>query len=375
MYQALTQIELEGLKTDYNLADGHAYHDLLPSQTRIIAQSSALWQHACHMSHERAQKEFLNAFLQLANIDSLVGYPHYVICPTASNSIDIVAAFLSCKGYSTILLEPTFDNLSLLLKRRGVKIGAICEDDLHFNSIQHCLDGKKADALFIVNPNNPTGRRISHDKWEEIIEYAKHCKLTLILDNTFRFFVSCEFDIYQSLLDSGVSFLGIEDTGKVWSTLDMKASLLFFSADMAAAINTLYQEFYLCHSNFILGLLTQFLKDSKIQGLTNTLWADVAKRRHAFRQSIEGSILTIVSDSSHSTLSIEWCEINSPYITDEQLVSRLKRHGLMALPGHFFFWQQGKFGAPRCYLRFSLLKPNKYYYPAINRLRQCLGEL
>lgn len=259
------------------MADGHAYHDLALSQTAIIEKLPTLWASAKSKKHRDAEEEFKNAFMTLAQSPSLMHYPHFRVCPTASNSIDTVATWLKEKNLSALLIEPTFDNLALILKRRGVAIDSILEDEIPL--IAKNKLNKEFDALFLVNPNNPTGRQMSKSEFVEIVGWCKHHGKALLLDNTFRFFVSQDYDMYEILNDSKVTYISIEDTGKVWPTQDLKVSLLFFSYDIAAEMNVIYEEIYLCISNFQLEILGHFLADAHKRGLECAVWAEVANRR------------------------------------------------------------------------------------------------
>ena len=374
--QALTEIEALGLASQHDLANGHASQELAPSQQRIINSLTDIWTRGTQMKSRQAELNFKSAFLKLAQAPSLTAYEHFKVCPTASNSIDTVATWLTEKQLKTALIEPTFDNLYLILKRRGVELSSMPEKLLHDPGLSDFADMlKDLDAVFLVNPNNPTGKVMPEEQFIAIVELCAVNNKVIVLDNTFRFFVPQLFDTYKILLDSGVTFLSIEDTGKVWPTQEIKASLLFTSENIIKEIDIIYDEIFLCHSNFALGILTEFLLDADERGLDQAVWAGVRQRRELFRKAIEGTILEINPESLDSTISVEWVQIKAEFQNDLQLVAHFKEHNLVMLPGRQFFWNTKGSSAETKFARFALLKPEDEFLSAINVLSQQLRSL
>jgi aspartate/methionine/tyrosine aminotransferase len=377
--QALTEIEVMGLASPNDMANGHASQNLALSQQRIIAKLPQIWEEASRLKSREAEIKFKDVFRLLAEAPSLSSYEHFKICPTASNSIDTVATWLAAKNMKTALLEPTFDNLYLILKRRGVQIRSLPDDLLYEKTLDQELKLigllSSVDAVFLVNPNNPTGRTMTEEQFASIANWCALNKKVLILDNTFRFFVPQVYDTYQILLDSGVRFLSIEDTGKVWPTQEIKASLLFTSADIFQEIDHIYDEIFLCHSNFALGLLAEFLKDAHERGLAEAVWKDVAARRKKFRRAIEETVLQIHPLSIESTISVEWVKIAEHFNNDIDLIEHFKTKELILLSGRQFYWSKDPATLKTDCARFALLKPEHAFQTSISILAKELRSL
>jgi aspartate/methionine/tyrosine aminotransferase len=392
--QALTEIEALGLASQHDLANGHASQELAPSQQRIIASLPELWATAAKQKSKDAELMFKTAFLKLANAPALIAHDHFKICPTASNSIDTVATWLAEKQLKTALVEPTFDNLYLILKRRNVELSSLPEELLHIETQKSLLDFSPSnspskeqykesykalfaplDAIFLVNPNNPTGKVLTQTQFKAIVETCAEEGKVLILDNTFRFFVPQVYDSYKILLESGVTFLSIEDTGKVWPTQEIKASLLFTSANIIKEIHIIYDEIFLCHSNFALGILSAFLTDAFERGLDQAVWKGVSARRKIFRDMLAGSALTIHPDSIDSMISVEWVMIKDHFKNDLDLIQHFQDKNLVLLPGRQFFWSKKGTASTTNFARFALLKPEAEFMSAINVLAKELGSL
>ncbi len=372
MQTTLTDIENLGLHSKFNFADGHAYQDL-QSFRAILDQLPALWERASRLGVREQERRYRDAFATLAASPSLLDYPHFRICPTASNSIDVVAAWCRQHRLKVGLLEPTFDNLHLLLVRREVEVISVSEETLHAD-LEGTLAAAPIDALFLVNPNNPTGQILTEEEFRKIVNHCLERGITFLLDNTFRFFVEQSYDQYQILLDSGVNFISIEDTGKVWPTLDMKASLVFYSASVKQDFEVIYDEIYLCISPFSLAVLEEFLITSDRLGLKKTIWDEVSKRRKMFRAAIAGSVLQTEAISRDSLLSVEWVRIHGVFRSDVELAQHFQRKDLILLPGRNFFWSSKDHGQVMN-VRFSLLKGEDHFSQALATLRAGLDEI
>ncbi len=372
MYSTLTDIENLGLRSKFNFADGHAYQDL-NSFEAILGQLPNLWEKASRIGVKEQERSYRHAFATLAASPAILDYPHFRICPTASNSIDVVAAWCRQHKLKVGLLEPTFDNLHLLLVRREVEVVPVPEEGLHAD-IEDSIGAAGIDALFLVNPNNPTGQVLSEEQFRKIISTCVVQNITLLLDNTFRFFVAQNYDQYQILLDSGVNFISIEDTGKVWPTLDMKASLVFYSKSVKKDVEVIYDEIYLCISPFSLAILEEFLITSAKLGLKKTIWDEVSKRRQMFRSTIAGSILQTEAISCDSLLSVEWVRIQGVFKSDLELAQFFQRKDLILLPGRNFYWST-KDHRQVMNVRFSLLKGEKHFTHALESLKAGLDDI
>ncbi len=365
--KSLTEVEVLGLQSQYNFADGHAYHDLAPSQAAIINRLEKIWTESSALKVRDSETLYFEAFWQLANSLSLKNYSHFRICPTASNSIDIMGAWLAEKGMSAGLLHPTFDNLYLLLKRRGVQIEPVAETLLHKEGAEY-LKQIQADSIFLVNPNNPTGSTLSFSEFKAVVNHCVQAGKTLLLDNTFRFFVEPHFDQYKILLESGVSFISIEDTGKVWPTQDMKASLMVYSNDVAKELEVIYEEIYLCVSNFTLGILREFLIDAHVRGLDKAVWKEVSQRRAILREAIDESPFTVASTATSNQLSVEWLQVGNPFINDLHAMDFFQSRDLTLLPGRKFFWNATHDPVNQQFVRVSLLKPYRHFLVAVTHI-------
>ncbi len=370
----LTDFEVAGLNTHFCLADGHAYQDMHPAYTHILESLPKIWQQTSELSIPEAENDFNRRYASFINSPILNDYKNFRICPTASNSIDIIAAVLKTLQFKTVMVEPTFDNLSLLVRRRGVPLSSIADkkiyDAAESDDIETLLpDLKDVDALFIVHPNNPTGLVISEQAFKNIISFCKKHQILLCIDNCFRVYRRTSFDDYKILIESGISFMAFEDTGKVWPTQDLKASLIYFSEDLKAIFNEIYNEIYLCVSNFTLGIIAQFFDETAKVGLQKTIWDIVDARRIMLRKALEGSKLSTPEIAKPSKLPVEWLVYSDSDKNDLTICQELKKLGLAVLPGRQFFWNSSSQSIHQKYIRVSLMKRETIFLTGLSILK------
>ncbi|CAN7428167.1 aminotransferase class I/II-fold pyridoxal phosphate-dependent enzyme [Phyllobacterium sp. LjRoot231] len=369
-----TDYEQFGAKKIMNLSDGHAAHELDNALFRHVESLPDIWNISSSLSNSEAIERYVGAFSNLAGTGSLNGYKNFVICPTASNAIDIVGAVLRERRALTALVEPTFDNIALLLRRRGVTLLSISDHDTKRIG-RHTDDGSvsnyvSADAIFLVNPNNPLGTTLGRDDLCVIAEYCNTAGKILILDNSFRFHKRKHFDDYRILLDSGVSFISFEDTGKVWPTHEIKASLMVFSEDLSADVRTVYNELYLCSSTFALILFESLMRQFYASGLKPMLWDVIDDRWDQITNSLQDSVFGVSPTTGESRIGLCWLDIHKSAMSDLQMVRHLSDRGVSVLPGRHFHWDSGHMAHNQKNIRISLLRPRQSFVSAMRVLGQ-----
>lgn len=370
---SLTEYEVQAKKTGYNLADGHACQEILPPLNKVVDSLTEIWKDCDMKSLPESESHFRGAFSALASSSTMASLPDFKICLTSSQSIDIVGALLGEKKVITHLVEPTFDNLALLLQRRGVRLQSLDEADLFDASdegdLPAFLDRHLGGALFLVQPNNPTGRILDAKIFQFITNYcATHNKI-LIIDNSFRFYNRQPYDDYSILSQSGTSFIAFEDTGKVWPTHELKASLLFCSPDLQPMITAIHNEFQISHSPFSLRVLEQFILLTKSVGLSEYLWRLVDQRRVILREVINDIGLKVESVSVKSQIPVEWLNIESTGHSDIEVWNYLRTRSIQILPGRQFFWKTSMLPERQKNIRLAFLKPATSFRSAMDILR------
>jgi aspartate/methionine/tyrosine aminotransferase len=366
--QTLTEIEVASLGERLNFADGHASHALNFALHDVVDKFPSLWHEAAACPAPQAEQLYRDTFAKVAEIPGLLGLKEFRICPTASNSIDLTAAWLSSRALTTGLLTPCFDNIALLLRRRGIQPIPVPEPvAFDPNSLEWVIHAHSLSALFLVIPNNPTGISPSEGAFKGIVEVCRRNRVVLVLDQTFRFFVPRVYDEYTIVRNAGIDFIVVEDTGKTWPTQEMKASLLVTSSGIFPEIREIYAEVYLCVSNFSLFVLRSLLENTQRSGPESIIFQEVAWRRRLLRAALETTPLKVAKEARESLLGVEWIDCtdvrSGNAIADVPEV--LARQAIRVLPGHLFYWD-GSGGRDR--IRWALMKPEGSFVDGVRRL-------
>src|SRR4051812_27040702 len=93
----LTHREQEAQGHHGNVADGHASQNLHPGFQSIVSRLSDIWLRCENRRAVDVERDFVNAFADLAQTPSLKWRSKTWIAPTASVSIDIAGAALALR--------------------------------------------------------------------------------------------------------------------------------------------------------------------------------------------------------------------------------------------------------------------------------------
>lgn len=364
----LTEYEHLGLNNRYNMADGHAHQSQSVSQAEIISRLPELWFEAQQAKQEDLEREFKTAFFGLAGQSFDPQADYRLLSYSASVSIEVIANFLKRHGLTVCLLNPTFDNIPCILRRVGVPVVAVNEEDIRSSSVEAALDAVEGQALFLVCPNNPTGHAMTRAEFEAIVDHCKRTQKLLIVDFSFRFFSSfVQWDQYQLLQDSGIDFITIEDTGKTWPTLDLKVGMTGCNQALFKELFDIHNDILLNVSPLILKVLTEYINDSRTRGLDATVHSVVQANREFLHQMLQGTILTPVTSTN---LSVEWLRIEHPDIVSTRLWQYLSAQSVYVLPGTHFYWHESERGEK--FIRVALMRPAHTFRESVIAMKNAL---
>ena len=138
-------------------------------------------------------------------ISEYEGVPkNFVLCGNGASEL-IYAYCGAVRPKRAMELAPTFSEYSLALRRTGCEIVRYALDqnenfDLRKDFLPF-LAREKIDALFLCNPNNPTGRLIADDLLEEILRICREKNIALFVDECFLSLSDGGVDLTPSLSD------------------------------------------------------------------------------------------------------------------------------------------------------------------------------
>jgi len=280
----------------------------------------------------------------------------------------IVARLIKSRELRVQLTWPTFDNLHALLVGEGVEViraaGLSTEDRRPKDDYGVVVE---------VTPNNPTGSFLDAEGLRRLAVSCKRAGRLLVLDQSFKAQLQecAAFDHYPILEETGVSYIVIEDSGKLWPTLDLKVAFLICSPDLQIPIEDIADDVLLNVSPFALELVRQYAAFS-----TADHWQSVRgvieKNREYLRAALRDSGLEATPAYPRSGVSVEvvqlWDSIPQSWHTF------LRNSGVSVLDAGKFYWGSSERPAGT-QMRVSLARDSEYFAGATKALVAGLGRL
>jgi enduracididine biosynthesis enzyme MppP len=361
----LTELELTAIESGINVADGHARHDLTVTQQKIIAQLPDLFLQATETSAATLDSEAKQAFLAAIGQHTAITQAEVLSCYSSSVAMEIFGRALLSAGVTTVaMIHPTFDNIPDILRGLGMTLIPLAEEAL--------LDGSAeippgVEALFITTPNNPTGSVLPRKQLEHWARVCSENGLILALDTSFRGFdARAQYDHFEVLVQSGCRYVVIEDTGKLWPTLDLKVGFLVFTPGEPLPLHRIHTDILLGVSPLILLLVKHFAEDAHDGGF-DELHRFVQTNRALLRETLAG-VPGLSFPDRHSRVSVE--RIALPESTTAGAVwQALRRQNVHVLPCRQFHWADPEAGER--FVRVALSRPPEMISAAAATLRDC----
>lgn len=367
----LTQLEMLALPEAINVADGHARQEPSPQQRRIVECFTELFDGAARATYPdletRAQTAFLTA---LGQKSAPIGTGRILSCYSSSVAMEIVARALTSSVGSVGLIHPTFDNIPDILAGVGLHLLPLDENELREGDVATLFENRFG-CLFATTPNNPTGGVMSAQRLAALAEMCTDRNVILTLDTSFRGFDRrAQYDHYEILDGSGCRYIVIEDTGKLWPTLDLKLGFLVFSENVGLPVARVHSDLLLNVSGFILAVVERFALDATAGGLTN-LQADIAHNRELLR-AVLAPVSQVSFPDPDNRVSVERIGLETG-MDSGTVARRLRRQGAHILPCRRFYWAQPDVGDP--FLRVALARSPKVVEAAARVLSSVIREM
>jgi enduracididine biosynthesis enzyme MppP len=330
----LTELERLAVGSGVNVADGHARHPLTGAQQQIIARLPALFEQAVVTSEEVLDRAAQVAFLSALGQRTAIADADLLTCYSSSVATEILGRSLRAAGARRIaMVHPTFDNLPDIMRGIGLGLRPVDEESLYDGSADLPAD---VDVLFATTPNNPTGRVLPRDQLKHWAGVCAERGMILVLDTSFRGFdVAAQYDHCEVLAETGCRYVIIEDTGKLWPTLDLKVGLLVFPRGDPLPLRRIYTDILLGVSPLILLLVQHFAEDAAAGGF-DQLHRLVARNRLLLRREL-GATTPLWFPDPDSRISVARVGLPADR-TATELWQALLGRGVHVLPCRQFFW-------------------------------------
>ncbi|MFF9850145.1 enduracididine biosynthesis enzyme MppP [Streptomyces litmocidini] len=331
----LTQFETLALASPMNLADGHARQQLTAAQGKIVSELPHLWAEAALRPVDEIEQEAAESFFgMLGQHAHPFAAGRTLSCYSSSVAMEILARSLVTTTDAVALIHPTFDNIPDILRGVGLRLVPVEEERAHDEDLPAELL-EEVGCVFITTPNNPTGRVMGEDRLRRLAEQCAEHGVVLALDTSFRGFdPAAQFDHYAVLDASGCRWVVIEDTGKLWPTLELKIGWLVRSAEVDLPIEKIHSDILLGTSPLVLLLVKRFADDGADGGLAE-LQRTIADHRALVRAALDG-VPDISFVDEHARVSVERLHVGSRLGMD--VWSAVRSQSLYVLPCQKFHW-------------------------------------
>lgn len=367
---SLTTLEIQALDATSNLTDGHPRQDPTLSQRAILGRLSSLFYEAGRQPLEQLERRCQRAFMDA------VGQAHAPVEPGRVFSLYASSVGTTALGYAmaqssekVALLHPTFDNLHDLLCRHVTLIPL--EEPFDAAAAPALMAGQGATSIFVTTPNNPTGRYLDERQLCDLIAGCLEHDLTLCLDTSFRGFEPrAQFDHYAHLESSGVRYIVIEDTGKLWPVLELKLGFVAVSTHWQAEFKRALSDILLSVSPLVLALVEELAKDAANGGLEQ-MQALIAANRRAVIDAV-ADMPGVSCPDVDSRISVMRVKFPSAEMADRVYGALLDRD-IHVLPCGPFHWTQQQKSVDT--LRIALARNADQVSDAVTRLREVWNEV
>lgn len=364
----LTELELLAEASGVNLADGHARQLLTPGQERIVDLLPDMFRRGQRSPVPDLDREAQTTFLTTLGQHRAIACANVLTCYSSSVAMEILARSLYAAGLRRVgLIHPTFDNIPDILRGVGMHLVPISEELL-----QSAYENPRPDieVLFVTSPNNPTGAVLDEAQLAHWASWCAARNVLLALDTSFRGFdPRAMYDHYRILDDVGVAWVVIEDTGKLFPSLDLKVGFLAYARNVDQPLSRIYTDIMLGVSPLILCLVTALSQDAAAGGLA-ALHHTISTNRKALRATIPEPELGRWLDPDNR-ISVDRMAL-PPYLYATRVAEDLRQRDVHVLPGSKFHWAEPVDGER--FIRVALGRPESTVRAGAERIREYLEE-
>ena len=366
---SLTEMQLAGIGTAVNVAEGYPRQRLTASQRAIVGRFPELMQDALDLGfrelEERAHAAFFGA---LGQASAPVGSGRLTSFYSSSQALDVVARCLQETVDSVAVVTPTLDCIPALLRAWRLEVVPVSESALFAADPFAAIEGSPG-AMVIANPNNPTGEHLDPAALTALANACAARGVILVIDQCFRAFdTRTQYDAYDCLDATGVEYVIVEDTGKLWPVSGLKLGFLCTSIGTRLRVAEAMADVLLTASPFVARVVEELSKDMAAGGL-DQMHELIARNRALIGDAMETCDEAALADGD-SRVSVSRIELTEPTAT--RLWGRLLRHGVHTVPCRPFYWANPEAG--EFFLRVALSRNPEDVEQAAVAIRDQVAE-
>jgi aspartate/methionine/tyrosine aminotransferase len=365
---SLTEMQLAGIGTDVNVAEGYPRQRLTESQQAIVERFPELMHEAISTGFRELESRAHAAFFgALGQASAPVGSGRLTSFYSSSQAIDVIARCLRETVDAVAVVSPTLDCIPALLRARRLEVIPVAEDAITAADPFTDVAGSPG-ALFIASPNNPTGAHLDPAALSAIAAACVERDVVLVIDQCFRAFdVRTQYDTYACLDATGVEYVLIEDTGKLWPVGGLKLGFLCTSIGTRLPVAEAMADVLLTASPFVTRLVEELATDMAAGGLRR-MHELIAGNRALIAEALDGFAEASLADRG-SRVSVARVELADPSAT--RIWGRLLQRGVHTVPCRPFYWASPDEGER--YLRVALSRNPEDVESAVAAIREVVA--
>ena len=348
---SLTQMQLLGVASETNVAEGYPRFAPTPSQQAIVDRLPQLLAEAYRTPYPALESRAHAAFFHaLGQRSAPIGSGRILSFYSSTVATDVVGGALARVAKRIALVNPIIDCIPALLRHRGLELVPVGEARLAGPDPLAGLG--EIDAVMTANPNNPTGALLGAPALRRLADACAERDAVLVIDSCFRAFdTRTQYDTYAVLDASGVRYVVVEDTGKLWPTGGIKLGFLALSANLGLDVTEVAADILLTAPPFSVAVVEAFALDMGHGGLA-TLHDRIAANRAILRDELAASSVVKLADHD-SRVSVSRIELPRG-MSGTRLWGQLLRAGVHSVPCRPFYWARPSVGER--YLRIALAR-------------------
>jgi len=365
---SLTEMQLAGIGSAVNVAEGYPRQRLTRSQRAIVDRFPELMQDAFDTGFRELETRAHAAFFgALGQHSAPIGSSRLMSFYSSSQAIDVVARCLAERTRAIAVVSPTLDCIPALLAARALDVLPVAEEALTSADPFACIAGDPG-ALFIANPNNPTGAHLDRDRLAALAGACAERRKVLVIDQCFRAFdTRTHYDAYECLDASGAEYVVIEDTGKLWPVSGLKLGFLCTSMRSSLRLAEAMADVLLTASPFVARVVEALALDMAAGGLAR-LHELIAGNRACIGSALTDCDHAVLADTD-SRVSVSRIELAGGDAT--RVWGRLLQRGIHTVPCRPFYWSDPVAGER--YLRVALARDREDVEGAVTVIREVVA--